>query len=95
MIIYKYQIEEGLVKRRNNFIINMPKGAKILSVQKQYNDYQLWALVFPDLPSEKRHFKTLITGEGFNFKDIKDLKFISTLQFNAGSFILHLFEVIK
>ncbi len=73
--------------------LELPKGAKILSVQFQHGEFQLWAEV--DLAStelEKRTIKFIATGHPF----IPDgLVYIGTVQQNSGAFIWHIYEVVK
>lgn len=69
--------------------IEMPRIAKILTVQPQNEHYTLWALVNPSLPKEVRQF--IIQGTGWEFDDI-DLEYISTHQ--VGGFVWHIFEKV-
>ena len=41
------------------FELNLPKGSKVLTVDIQNDEPQLWALVNPDMPTEKRLFSFL------------------------------------
>ncbi len=86
--IYKYGIELS-----DNFIINMPKDAKILSAQIQDKNPFLWALIDTDKPFETKAFKLI--GTGHQIKNEDKLKFIDTFQMHFEQLIFHLFEVIK
>lgn len=71
--------------------IEMPFGAKILTVQTQYNKPYLWVAVFPTVvPRKNRHFLLLETG---NDKIPIDSKYIGTVQLDEGSYVLHVYEV--
>ena len=53
-------------------VIEMPAGAKVLSVGWQKPHVKLWALVDPEVPKVKRRVKLLstgneIVGEGWEF----------------------------
>jgi hypothetical protein len=72
--------------------IEMPKGAKILTVQVQHNEPQLWAMVCTKMERETRHFK--IFGTGHNIDTFPD-KYIGTFQIHDGTLVFHVFEIIK
>jgi hypothetical protein len=80
--IRKYELEN---------IIEMPKGAEILSVQIQngemFNEC-IWAKVNPENELEKRQFELIGTGHKF---DDTNKEYIGT--YHNGPFVCHLFEV--
>jgi hypothetical protein len=70
--------------------INLPKGAKPLSIQQQGDSVQLWCLVDPnETVYETRTFR--LAGTGHPITD--DVEYIGTFQLFGGSFVGHLFEV--
>lgn len=78
--------------------VNMPEGAKVISVGLQEDfdesgeDVVLWAIVEPEPNRNKlvpRQFLTVYTGEDF---DPKGKVFIGTVQRKDG-IVLHIFEV--
>lgn len=73
-------------------IIEMPKGAEILTVQMQDSfNTCIWAMVDPEQgDTEKRRF--VIVGTGHSFDDT-DKKYIGTWQ--DSMFVWHLFEVLN
>lgn len=77
----------------NDQLIEMPCGGKILDVQVQYNDLQLWALVNPSLPLQKRQIR--IHGTGHDVSNDEHLDYISTFQVHGGNLVFHVFEYIK
>ncbi len=84
--IWKYKIPvapdmEGLT---------MPKGAKILCLQLQYDEPTLWALVDTEQSEEKRHFAWC--GTGFPLANVDKFSYIGTVQLNGGATVFHLFE---
>jgi hypothetical protein len=81
--IYKYELKEGSVE--------MPIGAKILSIQYQNNRPYIWALVDTDVECEFRYFALVATGE--DFPEADDFTYINTIQ--DGPFVWHIFECIK
>ena len=72
-------------------VIEMPKGAEILTVQMQdsFNEF-IWALVDFENETEKRMFEIIGTGNKF---DDTNKKYIGTWQ--DSMFVWHLFEVIN
>jgi hypothetical protein len=85
--IYKYAInlDPGTPQK-----FDMPKGAKILSVQDQRDILTLWALV-DDETIEREIKRVVVFGTGQSFSDFPR-RYISTIQ--VGSFVWHVFEVL-
>jgi len=81
--IYKYPINNESYQQ-----INMPKDAKILSVQLQNNMPCIWAMVNLDNPMEIRKFYWFFTGEQMDDPDA--YTYIATFQ--LGWMVCHLFE---
>ena len=83
-------------------VLEMPRGAQILSVQTQYDQPQLWALVDDGAPKTKRRVVVLGTGN-----DAASLAkslwradegryapfpvYVGTFQVRGGSFVGHVF----
>lgn len=82
--IFKYA-----VPLLDDFSLDMPKDAKVLSLQKQRGSTQLWALVNDDSPVEKRQFRIFGTGQPIDPDEV--LNFIDTFQ--VHDLVFHLFEV--
>jgi len=55
--IFKYQIPI-----QDEFELELPVGARILSFQIQYEEPVIWAIVDPDAEKEKRYFNLYGTG---------------------------------
>ena len=69
--------------------VDMPVGAKVLTIQEQFGVGRIWALVDPKAPKEKRTFKVFGTG---GIVDENPGAYIGTFQMNQGSFVFHVFE---
>ncbi len=85
MTIFKYPIE---VKDR--FYVDMPAGARILSVQVQHNIPQIWAVVDVLMPKVERAF--WVRGTGHELGIAAAGKFVGTFQLDGGSLVFHLFD---
>jgi hypothetical protein len=71
------------------FTIVMPKGAKLLSVQYQHREPQLWALVDTTAPRVRRGLR--VHGTGHPVED--DIgEHVATFQMMEGSLVFHLFD---
>ncbi len=81
--IYKYPVSPECE-------IEMPRGAKILTVQTQRGEPQLWALVDPDAPKERR--RNVAFGTGHDIAYPEHLTYIGTVQMPGVSLIFHVFE---
>jgi len=68
-------------------IIDMPTGAKVLTVQEQGGKPQLWALVDPEATTEKRTFQAY--GTGHDCPDDPG-RYIGTFQ--CDKLVFHIFE---
>lgn len=86
-VIYKYTLRPELV-------LDIPKGAEILSVHDQGCEICLWALVDPKAEKEQRKFVSF--GTGYDIPDIPGatLKFIGTTHLYSDSLVFHVFELI-
>lgn len=85
--IFKYTIPvEGI------FPLELPQGAKILTVQEQRGKPQIWVLVDPDSSAEIREFRMVGTGHPID-EDKETLEYIGTFKLFGGNFIGHLFEI--
>jgi hypothetical protein len=90
LTIWKYTIPVA-----DDFSLSMPAGASPLSIQVQYDEPQLWALVDPDeTVFQEIKFRLAGTGHPINIPEM-DLSFIGTFQLDGGSLVFHLFEVMS
>jgi hypothetical protein len=82
-VIWKYEIP-----LKDDFIIEMPKGAHILKVAIQGRNTAMWAVVDPAAEKEKREFFQVGTGDLFT----RPGRYIDTYSLFDGDYIFHLFE---
>ena len=75
----------------SRFTLALPRGAKILDVQEQRGQPQLWALVDPTAPIERREFCVLPTGTEWESDEV--LRYLGTFQLTLGQLVFHLFEI--
>lgn len=83
----------------------MPKGARVLDVQTQFDEVCFWALVDPSKKTMTRTFRIFGTGwdipteehTTWEFKkvDYCPYKYVGTSQTVGGAFVWHLFEKVK
>jgi hypothetical protein len=99
LIIFKYEIEkEGNLMVNEPFEIEMPAGARMLSVQMQPQKFiggtipVLWAIVAEHAPKVMKKFWLLTTG---CLLPKVPLNYIGTIQQRGGTLVLHLFEVLE
>lgn len=86
--VYKYPIALD-----DYFSLDLPKGAKILTVQEQRGIPQLWAFIkLGEEEVEKRNF--LLAGTGHPIKESPErLNYVGTFQTFGGGFVGHVFEI--
>lgn len=82
--IYKYPIPI-----EDNITIELPEGARVLTVQIQKGKPYIWAKVDPNAPKIKRYFKLFGTGHQISNTN----KYIGTFQIYEGDLVFHLFEI--
>ena len=70
-------------------VINIPKGATILSVRMQQQTPCFWALLDPSSPMELRTF--VVYGTGHTVPDIPG-KYIGAVFPKDAKFVFHVFE---
>lgn len=75
--------------------IDMPAGARLLSVQPQGEGVCLWALCDPDAKKEPRVIVIVGTGHQAPEEDLWQLKHISTFQLHGGALVFHAFEIVR
>ncbi len=85
MTIWKYKLHASGVT-----VLNMPEGAKVLSVAEQHGEAVLWALVSAGRVTEERKFRTCLTG-GDAPNSVMD--FMGTALLDGGNYVVHVFEV--
>ena len=71
--------------------IEVPVGAKLLSVQAQQDAIQLWAMCDENAPKEPRQIALYGTGNPMP-DDVGE--YISTFQMYNGNIVLHAFEIV-
>lgn len=86
--IYKYPLEIT-----DTQFVELPLGAKILTVQIQGNQLCLWAMVNALPEAIKKNRRIVIIGPGYPVPT-GELEYISTFQVMDGSLIFHVFENI-
>lgn len=75
----------------DNLNVELPLGAKVLSVQEQFGEPQMWVLVNQEQSTyETRKFR--LAGTGHPIKE-NNISFIGTFQLYNGGFVGHLFEI--
>ena len=86
--IYKYTLEQMGIQS-----ITLPKGAEILTIQTQFNDAQLWALVDPEEQDrEERRIEIFGTGHAIYYDMGVNRKYLATYQLDDGNYVFHVFE---
>jgi len=74
----------------DNFSIDMPVDAEILTFQMQDGNRCIWAKVDTDKPKAARNFR--LAGTGHPLPIDKNMKYIGTVQQHI--FVFHLFEIL-
>lgn len=86
MKIYKYKLSV-----RDEQIISLPEGYKILYIAVQYDDPCIWALVDPT--NQPVDVKFITYGTGYEIDETEFLDYIGSYQLMNGRFVYHVFKV--
>lgn len=84
-VIYKYPLSVA-----GEQLLDMPKGANILTVAMQRGAVYIWAIVDPEAAKEQRTIAVI--GAGHPLGDLARLDYIGSVQADYGQLILHVFE---
>lgn len=74
----------------DEFIIDMPSGARLLDVQVQGEDPMLWAVVDPKAPVVPREF--YLRGTGHDAAGLDAKPYVGTFRLRGGRLVFHLFD---
>jgi hypothetical protein len=85
--IWKYKLELAKLQ-----VVDMPRGAKILSLQVQDDSLAcIWALVNDAAPKEAVGFLSVPTGEPVTDYVLDNYTFLGTYQIARGDLVFHVF----
>ena len=73
-------------------VVNLPVGAKVLTVQAQFDKPCLWALVDVDAGAKTSGRAFLAYGTGHEHEGV-DGDYVGTYQLHGGRLVFHVFEV--
>lgn len=83
--IWKYPINSGITK------LELPSGAKFLSLQAQFGNPVAWFEVDP-LVTMRESWQLATHGTGHEFNGEYD-RFLGTFQVNNGALVFHVFKL--
>jgi hypothetical protein len=83
--IFKYPAPIG-----DSLVLEMPRRAKVLTVQLQHGLPQIWALVEDDGSAVPRAFRWFGTGHTV---ERTAGSYVGTVQLEGGALVFHLFEM--
>lgn len=84
--IYKYSVRRGI------FTVDMPREAKLLSVQLQRGVPVVWAIVETTNAPERRILACLETGGFIDPSVLTSMSYVGTFQMHDGDLVMHLFD---
>lgn len=79
LTIFKYPIPIG-----NHFALELPKDARILTVQIQRDTPQLWAMVDSETEKETRYFRLSGTGHPLGEDYLRIINYIEHFKWKMG-----------
>jgi len=82
MTIHKYSLTIN-----DTQTVQMPTGARLLSVQMQADQPRVWAMVDPDAPMVARRLR--VVGTGGEAVGV----YVGTFQIHGGLRVFHLFDL--
>jgi hypothetical protein len=89
--IHKYEVPTPEVDS-TVVSMEMPSGARILTVQPQMERPRIWVAVSDDAQPVQRRFRVVPTG--IHFEEEEDLgTYVGTFQLYGGQLVFHLFDL--
>ena len=89
-------IHKMVVPIEDQFILDLPRDSKILSLQVQYGTPVLWYECDPNsVEYIARTFRTITTGRDIEDNLFNDLNYIGTYIIAEDRFVGHLYEEIS
>ena len=85
-VIWKFPVEI-----KDEFSIEMPAGAELLSIQAQRGEPFLWAEVNPEAELKSRKFRVFGTGQPIEVDEW--IEYVGTFQMHDGALVFHLYEI--
>lgn len=85
--VFKYPLTPGRSE------VDMDPNGEVLTVQEQFGDACMWALVDPNAPIARRVFLTC--GTGHEVSEDWNLVYAGTIQVYEGRLVFHVFEVLS
>jgi len=87
--VWKYTLDPA--DFRGGFIaLDMPHGARVISVAEQFGEIAMWALVDPQAEKIKREF--YVAGTGHLVPDETQGSYVGSAQLSGGVLVFHVFE---
>lgn len=92
MKIYKYPLTKYPLTIGTTEV-ELPRGAKILTVDMQGDDLCLWAVVDPMAKTDVRLFR--VFGTGHTIETLQMYDYVGTALAMEGALVCHVFEVLE
>lgn len=87
--IWKFPLVDGIAYFASRVPLELPRGARPLTVQMQRNTPTLWAEVDPSAPTERR--TVYIEATGAELEHPSGVEYVSTFQASQGALVFHVF----
>lgn len=72
-------------------VLELPKGAELISAKEQFGNIVLYALVNPEVKIYDG-YNILVLGTGYEVSEhIEDYTFLNTVKIMMGKFMFHIF----
>lgn len=84
--IWKYDLDT-----QDEVVLDIPKGAEILTVQMQFGKPCMWVMVDPKADKEHRVFEIVGTGNPMEINE--ERQYVATYQLMQGALVFHVFEL--
>ncbi len=80
---------------KDEFMIEMPSNAKVLTIQSQNGEGCMWVLVDPDASTETRTFKTIGTGHSVDLVEFGAIGLTAYRgTYQTEGLVWHIFEKV-
>jgi hypothetical protein len=94
-IIFKYNVDLTQAPRDDIYLIDMPRGAALLSCAEQHGKIAIWAKI----PVNKKMGtgdcmrRVMVVCSGAEFEDNPQATYLGTAQLKQGMMVVHIFDL--
>lgn len=93
-IIFKYNVDLTQAPRDGIYLIDLPRGATLLSCAEQHGKIAIWAKIPVDkMGTGDCMRRVMVVFTGHEFEDNPQATYLGTVLLKQGMLVVHLFDL--